>query len=270
MEGGLMDGAHVSELLEEYALGALEPNEREAVERHLAGCPECREQARKLEALTSRFPAALAAASALEPPPTLREQVLAAVDGVDRGSPGVPRSRGPSRRTLAVALAAAVPALALGWLAGYQQASASETDRRNELARLLGVEEVVFEVVDSRETVKAFLRTTREEGPFARSYGKLYTRRDLRDVVAFAARLPEASAGRAYHLWLSADGRTKLGGVLTVHDGFGLVVLKAPRPGPRYEAALVTLQRPGTAAPAGTRVLAWRADAEASGAAPGA
>lgn len=124
----------------------------------------------------------------------------------------------------------------------------------------------MFEVVDSRETEKAFLRTTREEGPFARSYGKLYTRRDLPDVVAFAARLPEAPAGHAYHLWLTVGGRTELAGTLTLHDGFGLVVLKAGRPGPRYDAALLTLQEPGTAAPAGTRVLAWRAEASAAAA----
>ncbi len=102
-------------------------------------------------------------------------------------------------------------------------------------------------------------RTTRERGPFARSYGKLYTRPDLSDVVAFANRLPEAPKGRAYHLWLTVGGRTKLAGVLTVRDGFGLVVFKAQRPGPKYGAAVLTLQKPGADAPAGTPVLTWRA-----------
>jgi hypothetical protein len=265
-----MDSAHVRELLEEYALGALEPSEQDAVERHLAACPECREEARRLDGLVGRLPGALAAASALSPPPELRDHVLAAVDHADSPTPSRRRRR-PSRRTLAVAIAAALPALVLGWAAGFQQASASETDRRNELARMLGVEEVVFEVVDSGMTDKAFLRTTREEGPFARSYGKLYTRRDLRDVVAFAARLPKPPEGRAYHLWLTVGSRTELAGVLTVRDGFGLVVLKARRPGPRYAAAFVTLQERGANAPAGTRVLAWSAAAaEASTASPGA
>jgi hypothetical protein len=252
-----MDCARTRELLEEYVLGALEPGEQAEVERHLERCPECRELAAELDAVASRLPGALAAASALHPPATLRRQVLAAVD-----APEQPPARRPGslrRRTLAIALAAALPALVLGWVAGFQQASARESDRRNELARLLGVEEVVFEVVDSRETEKAFLRTTRGEGPFARSYGKLYTRRDLPDVVAFAARLPEAPEGRAYHLWLTVGGRTELAGVLTVRDGFGLVVFRAPRAGPRYGAALLTLQEKGAGAPAGTRVLSWRA-----------
>jgi hypothetical protein len=246
-------------LLEEYALDALEPSEQAAVERHLAGCPECRERARELQALAARLPGALAAASSLQPPEALREQVLAAVDASER--PRASRRRSLPRRALAIALAAALPALAVGWIAGYQQASASESDRRNELARLLGVQELVFEVVDSRVTEKAFLRSTKEDGPFARSYGKLYTRPDLRDVVAFAARLPQAPEGSAYYLWLTAGGRTRLAGMLTVRDGFGLLVLSADEPGPRYDSALLTLQKRGTTAPDGTRVLSWRANA---------
>jgi hypothetical protein len=252
-----MDCARTRELLEEYALGALEPGERAEVERHLESCSECRALAAELDAVANRLPGALAAASALHPPATLRQQVLAAVDAPEQ--PPVRRPRSVRRRTLAIVLAAAVPALVLGWAAGFQQASARESDRRDELARLLGVEELVFEVVDSRETEKAFLRTTQERGPFARSYGKLYTRRDLPDVVAFAARLPEAPEGRAYHLWLTVGGRTELAGVLTVREGFGLVVFRAGRPGPRYGAALLTLQEQGAGTPAGTRVLTWRA-----------
>jgi hypothetical protein len=262
------DRAHVRELLEEYALGALEPGEQAAVERHLEGCSDCRERARRLEALASGLPGALSSASALEPPPALREQVLAAVDGAERRA--AVRRRLPSRRTLAIALAAAVPALALGWVAGFQQASAQESDRRNELARMLGVEELVFEVVDSRETEKAFLRSTRGEGRFARSYGKLYTRRDFRDVVAFAARLPQPTEGRAYHLWLTVGNRTELAGVLTVRDGFGLVVFRAPQPGPRYGSAVLTLQERGARMPGGVRVLAWRASSEAEASGTGA
>ncbi len=252
-----MDCARARELLEEYALDALEPGEREELERHLARCTECRELAADLDAVTARLPGALASASGLQPPAALRKQVLAAADAPAPGAARQPRSRW--RRTLAVVLAAALPALVVGWAAGYQQASARESDQRDELARQLGVEELVFEVVDSRETNKAFLRSTQQQGPFARSYGKLYTRPDLPDVVAFAARLPEAPEGRAYHLWVTRAGRTELAGVLTVREGFGLLVFKTGRRGPRYGKAVLTLQRPGAQVPAGTRVLTWRA-----------
>jgi hypothetical protein len=250
-----MECARARELLEEYALDALEPGERDEVERHLAHCDECRELAADLEAVTARLPGALASASGLQPPAALREQVLAVAGAPVPGR----RPRPMWRRSVAVALAAALPALALGWAAGYQQGSARESDRRDALARQLGVEELVFEVVDSRETNKVFLRSTQQQGPFARSYGKLYTRPDLPDVVAFAARLPQAPQGRAYHLWLTRAGRTELAGILTVREGFGLVVFKSGRRGPRYGEAMLTLQRPGARAPAGTRVLAWRA-----------
>jgi 5-hydroxyisourate hydrolase len=45
-----MDCARVRELLEEYALGALEPGEQAEVERHIEQCAECRELAAELEA----------------------------------------------------------------------------------------------------------------------------------------------------------------------------------------------------------------------------
>jgi hypothetical protein len=254
-----MDCARVRELLEEYTLGALEPSEQAEVERHLAGCPECREAARELEAIAHRLPGALAAASALSPPSGLRDEVLAAV-AAEAGAP--PRPRQPawlSRRSVAAALVAALLALGLGWVAGFQIAAARESDRRAALARELGQQDIVLEVVDSRHTEKAFLRTRHERGRFARSYGKLYTRSDMPHVVAFAARLPRAPEGSGYHLWLTRGGRTLLAGVLTVREGFGLVVLSTDQPGPRYDAALLTLQRRGGAAPTGTRVLSWRA-----------
>ena len=40
-EGSRRDGGHVEDLVEGYALGALEPAEREHVERHVRGCPTC-------------------------------------------------------------------------------------------------------------------------------------------------------------------------------------------------------------------------------------
>jgi Putative zinc-finger len=246
------------EFLEEYVLGTLEPSTRAEVEHHLSGCADCQNAAADLEAVAHRLTDALASASALQPPPALRDRVFAAVDAPETATARRPSSRW--RRGVAIALAAALPALALGWAAGFQHASARESSRRNELARMLGVEEIVLEVVDSRETIKAFLRSTRETGPFGRSYGKLYTRRDLPDVVAFAARLPEPPDDLAYHLWLTTGGgRNELAGVLTIREGFGLVVFKARRPGPRYDAAFLTLQEKNGRFPRGTRVLAWRA-----------
>jgi hypothetical protein len=256
-----LDCAAVRERLEAYALGALERDESAAVERHLAACADCRRVAEELAGVAHGLPVALAAASPLRPPTALRERVLAAVPGATEPSRDR-RGLRVSRRALVLALAATVLAGALAWAAGLQIALARERDRRAELASLIHQQELYFELADSPRTEKLFLRSV--GGRFARSYGKVYTRPDLPDVVAFAARLPRADAGRAYHLWLTQDGRVTLAGVLTIRDGFGVVVFRADAPGPRFDVAELTLQAPGARAPGGVPVLSWR---EASSAA---
>jgi hypothetical protein len=255
-----MDCAQTREQLEAYVLDVLDPSERTKVERHLEGCEECRERARALAGVAGRLPEALLAAAPISPPGALKERVLRRLDGEEPARPR-PRLRVslPRPRGLAVGLAAAGLALILGLAAGLQIAVARERDRRAELAMLVGQQELVFEIVDSRETEQAFLRTRYEQGAFAESYGKLYTRPNFRDVVAFGARLPQATEGRAYHLWVTRDGRTRLAGVLTVRDGFGLVVFRADRPGPSFDAAELRLQKRGSGRLTGELVLAWRA-----------
>lgn len=61
------------ELTELYALGGLEPHERQMVEQHLAQCAQCR-QALAQGRLTAY---ALAASQSQTPPPALRARVLA-------------------------------------------------------------------------------------------------------------------------------------------------------------------------------------------------
>jgi hypothetical protein len=79
-------------------------------------------------------------------------------------------------------------------------------------------------------------------------------------VVAMAARLPQPRPGRAYHLWLTSAGRTRLGGVLAVDSsGFGLILLEADRAGPVYEEARLIEQPKGSKRPRGEPALRWRA-----------
>jgi hypothetical protein len=243
------------ELLAAYALGTLEPEEQADVERHLAGCSDCRARVRELEAAAHRLPEALAAVSPLEPPAELERRVLAGAVQESARPPARRRFRLRARAQAALAGLAAV--LAVGSLVGMQLALARERDLRSRLMRVVGEQPIVFEVVDSPDTVKRVLRPASPR--FARSYGKLYTRPDLREAVSFAARLPAPPEDRAYHLWLTSAGRTRLAGVLTVRDGFGLLVVRGDRPGPTFDRAELTLQAAGARRPAGTPVLDWRA-----------
>jgi hypothetical protein len=136
-------------------------------------------------------------------------------------------------------------------------ALAQERALRSEFADLVDQQEIVLEVIDSSKTTKAFLRATASD---SNSYGKLFTRSDMSDVVAMAGRLPVPPAGQAYHLWVTEEGRTYLAGIMKVNDkGFGLLVFTVDQLGPVYEAAQLILQPIGSTSPNGIPIIAWQA-----------
>jgi anti-sigma-K factor RskA len=269
-----MQCEEIRPLLEADALGALEPDERAAVEQHLAGCAECRQRAQAYAQAAHALPDALATRSPLAVPPDLKGRVLqaltaplaqpqpdktrlASADGRQPHQPGGRRSLWRWPRALVTFASVLVAVLALVWNAHLNVALAQERALRAEYASLVDQQELVLEVIDSRETVKAFLRPLDGESP---SYGKLYTRPGLSHVVVMAARLPFPAAGEAYHVWVTQQGETRLAGVLNVNvQGFGLLLFEAEQPSPVYEAAQLTLQRLDTQHPAGQPILSWPA-----------
>jgi anti-sigma-K factor RskA len=112
-----------------YLLGALEPGEAAELERHLAGCEECRADLEWLRPAAQTLPEAV---ERVEPPRELRARVMAEIeagaerDGARHGHRGAPAGgygrrllvwlRGPSLRP--VAGLAAVLAIIAG-VAGY-------------------------------------------------------------------------------------------------------------------------------------------------------
>lgn len=268
-----MDCNQARELLEAYALDVLTAAERREVERHLATCAECSGLTQQQSEAAALLPRALGAASGLVPPPALKERVMqAAASPAPAATPSSLRGNGHGAlpggrrrswrslarpRTIAAIAALLLLVLSIAWSVRLSVALARERNLRAELASLVGQQELVLDVVDSPKTAKAFLRATGKGSP---SYGKLYTRPDLPNVVAMAGKLAPPPSGEAYHLWLTAGGVTRLAGVLDVNaQGFGLLVLDAEHTGPAYQAALVTLQASGGDAPGGVRVLSWQA-----------
>jgi anti-sigma-K factor RskA len=260
--------ARIRQLLEPYVVDALDETQRREVAAHLEQCADCRRLAVELADVVHSLPAAVAAASPLELPSSLKDRLLRSPEVTRRrtgapaspdGSAGAPR-RLPRWLRLRTALAVATLALIalfVAWNARLDDALSQKQSLRARLSNVIGNQEIVFEVVDSRKTVKAFLRPP--EGTTSTAYGKVFTRPDLPYVVAMANRLPQPPPGRAYHLWLTSEGRTRLAGVLGVNtQGFAVLVLKAGRPGPVYEQASVILQPKGSRQPRGSAALVWR------------
>jgi len=292
-----MNCEQIQPLLEAYALNALNPDEQAQVEQHLAACPTCQRLLNEYTEVTGLLPDALAAASPVQPPASLKESLLQKVKGnsapADNNAPGespqmpgaatpplapTPSTNGKPQnerqphplwqwllrpRGQAVGTAAILILLVLTIFLGVRLSVvlAEERALQAELANLFNQQEVVLEVVDSENTIKRVLLAPepRPDSQFP-SYGKLYTRTDLPHVVAMVARLPQPPAGQAYHFWVTNNNQTKLAGVMEVNDdGFGLVVFDAPRIGPTYQLAQLTLQPTGSTAPSGEPILVWDA-----------
>lgn len=265
----------VREILEEVALGSRERDPE--VERHLAGCSECRALLADCQQALSELPAAVALVSPHHAPKGAEARLRAAL--AEAGAPAVeseaagphvgtgpspderpPSVEAPARRRglllrVAVLVALVLAVGSLGWAFRLNSALARERSLRNDLAAQLGQQEVVLDVVDSPRTQKTQLRAAQ---PGSTAYGKLYTRPDLPSVVVMAGRLPAPPAGQVFAVWLTIAGDTRLAGLLTTNDqGFGLLVFAAGRPGPVYDAAYVVVQAPGSTTPLGTTVLSW-------------
>lgn len=114
-----------SEELAAYALGALEPDEAAALERHLEDCERCRADLRWLQPAVQSLPEAV---ERREPPPRLRASLMAEVraDARAAGAEGAAERRGwlpewlRSGRGLRFATGFAVLALLVAAVAGYE------------------------------------------------------------------------------------------------------------------------------------------------------
>ncbi len=257
------------ELLEREMTGSLGERDAARLAEHVDSCRECRSLQAAYRQGGQTLTEALAAGPGLTPPEALKQRVLGAVSqgegrearwALERGMERRTAAWWPRRLTRPAVVAAAVGALlivgSLAWGAAVSVTLARERNVRAELAALLGKQETLLEVVDSSRTLKVMLRA---QEPGSDSYGKLYTRSDLSDVVAMAGKLRPPAEGEAYYLWLTGGGVTELAAEMTVNeDGFGLAVFRAPAPGPKYDAAVVTRQTSRTDAPLGVTVIAWK------------
>lgn len=79
-----------------YLLGAMNELERQAFERHLRGCSECREEVERLRPAAEALPASV---EQLKPPPGLKARLMAEVEG-DAAAAGAERAPAGRRRGL--------------------------------------------------------------------------------------------------------------------------------------------------------------------------
>ncbi|MBB4682806.1 anti-sigma factor [Amycolatopsis jiangsuensis] len=184
-----------------YALGALSELERAQFGRHLEQCEACAQEVRELTATSAR----LGAAMAEEPPPELKQQVIAAMRTTRQLPPRSRHEQGervrtPRRRPMIITAAAAAAVVGLA-AAGVFGGVALHTQNRldtaqSELSRTRDHYQPVAELLAAPDVRSEHVTSPSGAG------GTVLASRLLDRMMFQEAQLPTVASGRVYQAWL--------------------------------------------------------------------
>ncbi|MCA1715807.1 MAG: anti-sigma factor [Actinobacteria bacterium] len=212
--------AWARELLGPYVLGALDPEEEQAVERHLAGCAACRNEEHGLRETHERLAGASIAASSASP--DLKARILGALPqrrgGQETTSAETARDgRGllsPARRAVVALLLIPAGLVVAYWVGAFDRPEMTAELASTELAPGAGGE---LEVRGSGSDMKANLEV----------WG-----------------LPETGNDEYYELWFGKEGGRVSAGTFVVDDrGRGELSALCPEVAGGYQRAGITLEQ---------------------------
>ena len=227
------------DLVAPYALDALEPEERNAFERHLSECSDCRAQLAELQVATG----ALAYAESVEPPAELRERILVAAR-TENGAAKVipfPRRRWLLPATAAAAAAAAFVAIGVGLWA---------TSLSRDLDRERSANESYAQAIELLGGGAQITRLANAEG------GLLVTPDGKAALVVCG--LEPAPKGKTYEAWVIQGETPRPAGLFRGGTGCPPVLLDRDVP-PGSQVAVTLEQSGGASQPTGPLLV--RSDA---------
>ena len=248
-----MRDEHVDDLIDLYALGALEPDEQSAVDEHLDECAQCRarlEQAKELVLLLAWTP------DQHDPPPALRGRVMRRVRQLQHldGDGGVSwwqrlvaqLQHGTPRLALGFATVATVLALAFG---------ARTVQLQGEIAQLSGQLRSQQEIVDllrGRDSQLVALQAQNNGGS-----GQAHLLLDPSETRAYLVTdgLAPLPANQTYQLWLIGGTTPVSMGTFAVDSrGVATIVVQSDRPLQQFDAVGVSVE-PAGGSPQPTNVV---------------
>ena len=233
-----------------YAVDALTGDELAEFERHLEQCAPCAGEVRGLRETTAR----LGMATAIEPPPWMREQVLADAARVRQLPPSGVRlvtADGPRRRRLlsrrlprpiaVTAMAAAIVALAVLQVGTRHQLQQAQTSNQT-IASVLSASDARIEVSSSTAggTVTAVISP-----------------RDAEAVVT-ASGMPTPTDARVYQLWVISPAGYRSVGLLPGSSARAAAPVLAGDVQPGDQLAVTIEPAGGTKQPTTTPIVSIR------------
>ncbi len=240
-----MEDNHVTfqENLAGYALGALDPEETAALERHLESCVSCRAELADYERVSSGL---LAALPARPPRPAARRQLQKRLAG--KLSPARPRfgwSLGQWAVAGLLAVLVAVNVLTISQVYSLQREQAELiADRTSEQTALAML------AYPTTQTL-----TFQENG----ISGSLLVDKTRNLVAVFAWHMATPPNGKTYQMWLmDAQGNRTSGGLLApeARYPFVMAVIRSPQPLSNFTGLGITVEPSGgSPQPTGERIL---------------
>jgi anti-sigma-K factor RskA len=214
------------DLVAAYALDALDDDERERFERHLAACDDCTEQ---LELLEEAAAALAYGAEGPEPSASLRDRILAAAESEPRASViRFPRRNRGLTAVAGVAAVAAVAALALGLWANSLSNSLDRESSANE----------------AHEQTAQLLGANASLTPLVGADGSLLVADDGRAAIVVCG-LDRAPSEKTYEAWVITGTTPEPAGLFRGGEGCQPVALT--RSVPSGATVGVTIERAGGA-----------------------
>jgi anti-sigma-K factor RskA len=233
-----LHGADVHTLAGAYAMDAISAPDRARFERHLAGCAACAQEITSLREATAR----LATATAVAPPSSMKERVMAAAALTRQQPPPVsePSTGRAWRGRLRFTVAAVAAAVVLGAAVVFGVANGS---MRDQLSQAQASSQQMAAVLTARDA-------TMMTGAVTGGGTVTIVMSDSRHALVFtAADLRALPASRGYELWLIGPAGVRPVAMLAVgrRDMTGPVVASGLRPGDHL--ALTAEPSGGTARP---------------------
>ena len=262
----------VRELLAALSLDALDADERDAVEDHLATCQACASELRAHEETIAALALAL---PQIDPPARLKGRILAAAT-TDRATRRPAwRRRLTARRLsplgLAAALALVIAVCAALWAASLQSQLVEQRALVASLEAQLGEQRALAASNEERaqrydrivavlQADQVYVRPLESTNGAAGAFGRVYLDPASGAGMMMVRKLPPLSEGRAYQLWLvKADGQRTSCGLLRRTDtyGNGYTLIQAPVPLSEWQGIGLTEEpATGSPGPTGARMLA--------------
>jgi anti-sigma-K factor RskA len=207
-----MERTEIHELSAAYALDALDPEELDEFERHLAHCEECREHVAAFQETVSELAYDVDAPA---PSPALRDRVLADARREQPKVVAMPRRRWAFPVAAAAAFAAGCVALGLAFWA-------------SDLANQLDDERTALHVAD--ELVDALTDPNAERIPLEGADGILVVDDESSEGWMLVNGLDEAPDGKTYEAWVIEGDEAVAAGLFSGGDDRTVVPLSVPVP----------------------------------------